>query len=130
METAKTTSVQIMSPMPGLTRKLPPPESPSVAARTAVFRDASIAGLEEEREKARDEPVEEARLGEGEAQPLDRRDLVAHLGLAGHGLDDLAEDRADADAGADGAEAATHAEGDGAARVGGGVLAGGLGEGG
>ena len=39
-------------------------------------------------------------------------DLVAHLRLAGDGLDDLAEDDADADAGAHGAEAAADAEGD------------------
>ena len=65
--------------------------------------------------QAGDEAVEEARLGEREAEPLDRGDLVAHLGLAGHRLDDLAEDDADADAGADGAEAAADAERDGLA---------------
>ena len=77
--------------------------------------------LEEEGDQARHEAVEEARLGEREAEPLDRRDLVAHLGLAGDGLDDLAEDDADADAGADGAEAAADAEGDRLAGVGAGV---------
>ena len=39
-------------------------------------------------------------------------DLVAHLGLAGDRLDHLAEDVADADAGADGAEAGADAERD------------------
>ena len=67
--------------------------------------------------QARHEAVEEARLGEREAEPLDAGDLVAHLGLAGDRLDDLAEDDADADAGAHGAEAAAHAEGDRLARV-------------
>ena len=40
------------------------------------------------------------------------RDLVAHLRLAGDRLDHLAEDDADADAGADRAEAAADAEAD------------------
>ena len=40
------------------------------------------------------------------------RDLVAHLGLAAGGLDGLAEDDADADTGADRAEAAADAEAD------------------
>src|SRR3954447_20974106 len=57
-------------------------------------------------------PEEEARLGEREAEPLDRGDLVAHLRLAGDGLDHLAEDDADADAGADRAEAAAYTESD------------------
>jgi hypothetical protein len=73
---------------------------------------ATITGIEEEGDEARHEPVEEARLGEGEAEPLDAGDLVAHLRLARHGLDHLAEDDADADAGAHGAETAAHAEGD------------------
>src|SRR5918994_3842529 len=111
IETPKTTSVQIISPMPGETRKLPP----SSAAKMTGF--VTRSPLEEEGDQARHEAVEEARLGEGEAEPLDRGDLVAHLGLARHGLDDLAEDDADADAGAHGAEAAAHAQGDRLARV-------------
>src|SRR5688572_26928779 len=103
----KTSSVQIISPTPGVTRKLPPLSS---AAKMTGFVTRSL--LEEEGDQARHEAIEEARLGEREAEPLDRRDLVAHLGLARHGLDDLAEDDADADTGADGAEAAAHAEGD------------------
>src|SRR6201987_2548560 len=55
-------------------------------------------------QKAGDQAVEEHSLGEGESQPLDTGDLVAHLGLAGDGLDHLAEDDADADAGTDRAE--------------------------
>src|SRR4051794_28199700 len=102
-EMPKTMSVQIISPTLGLTRKDPPPLS---AARTVVI------GLEEEGDQARHEAVEEARLGEGEAEPLDARDLVAHLGLAGDRLDDLAEDDADADTGAHGTETTTDAEGD------------------
>ena len=69
--------------------------------------------LDDERgEQAGDEAVEEARLGQREAEPLQLGDLVAHLGLAGDRLDRLAEDDADADAGADGAEAAADAEAD------------------
>src|SRR5215212_7274093 len=108
METPNRNSVQTISPTLGLTRKLPPLSS-SAWAKMTVGR---VIGLEEEGDQARHQPVEEARLGEREAEPLDRRDLVAHLGLPGHGLDDLAEDDADADAGAHGAEAAAHAEGD------------------
>src|SRR5690349_10033175 len=100
----KTRSVQIISPTFGLTRKLPPVSS---AANWAV-----IALLQEEGDQARHEAVEEAGLREGEAQPLDGRDLVAHLRLAGDGLDHLAEDDADADAGAHGAETTADAQGD------------------
>ena len=46
------------------------------------------------------------------------RDLVAHLRLAGDRLDHLAEDVADADAGADRAEAGADAERDRLAGVG------------
>src|SRR3954447_21956398 len=49
-------------------------------------------GLEEEGDQARHEPVEEARLSEGKAQPLDRGDLVTHLRLASDRLDHLAKD--------------------------------------
>src|ERR1041385_6817490 len=108
METPKTSSVQIISPTLGVIRKLPPLDS---AAKGAVI------GLEEEGDQARHQAVEEAGLGEREAEPLDRGDLVAHLRLAGDGLDDLAEDDADADAGAHGAQAAADAEGDRPARL-------------
>src|SRR4051812_10818141 len=110
----KTISVQIIRPMPGLTRKLPPPFSAATC-----MTSPSISGLEEERQQAGDQAVEHAGLGEREAQPLDRGDLVAHLGLARHRLDDLAEDDPDADSGARGAEAAADAERDGLARLGG-----------
>src|SRR3954469_2454436 len=96
----KMISVQIITPTTGLTSWLPP---------AAIGR---FIVLEEEGDQARHEAVEEACLGEGEAEPLDRGDLVAHLRLTGDGLDDLAEDDADADAGAHGAQAAAHAEGD------------------
>src|SRR4051812_32414946 len=99
-----TTSVQIISPTSGVTRKLPPDSSAAISG--------FIALLQEEGDQARHQAVEEAGLGKGETQPLDGRDLVAHLRLAGDGLDHLAEDDADADAGADGAEAATNTEGD------------------
>src|SRR5687768_10689257 len=118
----KTSSVQIISPTSGVTRKLPPSSSPPCSAsvcakKRTLVRVASIGLLEEERDETRDQAVEEARLGESEAEPLDAGDLVAHLGLARHGLDDLAEDDADADAGAHGAEATADTEGDRLARV-------------
>src|SRR5918996_3067527 len=105
--------------MSGETRKLPPSSSPSAAV--AMMRGSSVIGLEEERDQTRDEAVEEAGLGQREAEPLDAGDLVAHLGLARHGLDDLAEDDADAHAGADGAQASTDAERDRLAGVRGGL---------
>src|SRR5919206_1896214 len=98
MAMPKTSSVQIISPTFGLTRKEPLPLS------APMTRVGLIVGLEEEGDQARHEAVEEARLGEGEAEPLDTGDLVAHLGLPGDRLDDLAEDDADADAGAHGTE--------------------------
>src|SRR4051795_1243622 len=99
-----------MSPTFGVTRKFPPPD---FSAATTVTR--ALIGLEEEGDQAEDEGVEDDRLGEGEAQPLDRGDLVAHLRLAGHRLDDLAEDEADADARADRPEARADAQRDGLA---------------
>src|SRR5829696_2846329 len=124
METPNRNSVQTISPTLGLTRKLPPLSS-SAWAKMTVGR---VIGLEEEGDQARHEPVEEARLGEREAEPLDAGDLVAHLGLARDRLDHLAEDDADADAGAHGTEAAAHAQGDRLAGVGA-VLGGGEDEG-
>src|SRR5829696_10171268 len=113
IDTPNRNSVQTISPTLGLTRKLPPLSS-SAWAKMTVER---VIGLEEEGDQARHEAVEEARLGEREAEPLDAGDLVAHLGLAGHRLDYLAEDDADADAGAHGTKAAAHAERDRLARV-------------
>src|SRR5215210_2207629 len=75
--------------------------------------------LEEERDQAEDERVEDDRLGEGEAEPLDARDLLAHLGLTGDRLDHLAEDVAHADARADRAEPGADAERDRLEAVGG-----------
>ena len=74
--------------------------------------DVLSIDLEEERDQAEDERVEHDRLGQREAEPLDARDLFAHLGLAGHRLDHLAEDVADADARADRAEPGADAERD------------------
>src|ERR1700752_4776966 len=62
--------------------------------------------LEHVRDEAGDEPVEEARLGQSEAEPLDARDLIGHLRLARERFADLAEDDANADTGPDGAQAA------------------------
>src|ERR671938_663477 len=83
----------------------------------------ATSAAQEERDQAEDERVEHDRLGEREAQPLDRRDLVAHLRLARDRLDHLAEDVADADARPDRAEAGAHAERNRLDRLGGLLLA-------
>src|SRR3954451_18587005 len=107
MAATNTTSVQTIRPMPGLTRKLPPLSDFSAAGTVTVAMVEIIrVGLEEEGQEAGHEAVEHARLGEREAQPLDRGDLVAHLRLTGDRLDHLPEDVADADAGARGTQAA------------------------
>src|SRR2546430_15408374 len=53
-----------------------------------------------------------ARLGEREAEPLEALQLAAQLGLTGDRLDHRAEDVADADAGAERAEADTERKAD------------------
>ena len=109
------TSVQIISPSPGETRKLPP------SPRAAASGDRAERGhrpTEEERDQAEDERVEGDRLGEREAEPADRLQLVLHLRLAGDRLDLLAEDEPDADAGSDRAEPGADAERDRLAGVG------------
>src|SRR5215831_1110108 len=60
-----------------------------------------------------EEPVEDDRLGQREAEPLDALQLTAKLRLAGDGLDHRAEDVADADAGAERAEADAQGKADG-----------------
>src|SRR5215208_374527 len=90
---------------------LSPP--PSSAAMSGMALSSSTCGLEEEGDEAEDERVEGHGLGEREAEPLDARDLLAHLRLAGDRLDHLSEDEADADAGADRAQARADAERDG-----------------
>ena len=81
--------------------------------------DASIAALDQDvREDRAEEAVEHDRLGEGEAEPLDALQLAAQLGLAGDRLDHRAEDVADADAGAERAEADAQRERDRLAGVG------------
>src|SRR5438876_4929359 len=77
-----------------------------------MSRAPASAARQEVGDQAEDEGVEHDRLGQREAEPLDARDLVAHLRLAGDRLDHLAEDVADSDARADGAEARADAEGD------------------
>src|SRR4051794_31665524 len=101
-------SVQIITPTPGWTRKLPPPAAVTSVAMWS--RPPIGSAAEEERDQAEDERVEHDRLGQREAEPLDRGDLVAHLGLARDRLDDLAEDVADADAGADRPEPGANAQ--------------------
>src|SRR5581483_11052522 len=104
-------SVQIISPSAGETRKLPLEDASGISA-------AIWGVLEEERDQPEDERVEGDGLGQREAEPADRLQLVLHLGLARHGLDLLAEDDADAHAGSDRAEAGPDAERDRLAGVG------------
>src|SRR3954465_3881463 len=96
-------SVQIITPAPGLTRKSPPPDA---------VTSAPIGLREEERDQAEDERVEHDRLGEREAEPLDRRDLVTHLPPARGPPEPLAEDLAGREARADGAQSGADAQGD------------------
>src|SRR4051794_23351169 len=88
--------VQIISP--GVT------EMSGFAASTGLHQDVG--------EDRAEQAVEHDRLSQGEAEPLDARQLAAQLGLAGHRLDHRAEDVADADAGAEGAEADAEREAD------------------
>src|ERR1700760_4215664 len=106
----KTSSVQIIRPMPGLIRKLP--FDAASTTEVGCTRAAGIALDDERGQQAGDEAVEEASLGQGEAEPLQLRDLVAHLRLTRDRFDRLAEDDADADAGADCAESSTNTESD------------------
>src|SRR5215216_7517388 len=78
----------------------------------------SPPGLEEERDQAEDERVEGNGLRQREPEPADRLQLVLHLGLAGDGLDLLAEDDADAHTGPDGSEPGPDAERDRLAGIG------------
>src|SRR5438128_476385 len=105
-------SVQIINPMPGWTRKLPPPSSSAATGRAAAMMEIGSIGLEEEGDQAEDERVERDGLGEGEAEPADALQLVRHLRLTRDRLDLLAEDDSDADAGSDRAESGTDAERD------------------
>src|SRR5580692_9343789 len=69
-------------------------------------------GLQEEGDEPADEAVEEARLGEREAEPLVALNLGAQLGLAGLGLDRGVEHRTNAGASTGRAAAGTDAERD------------------
>ena len=73
---------------------------------------------EDVRQEAADQAVEDDRLGEREAEPLDALELTAELGLAGDALDHRAEDVADADAGPERAETDAESERDRLAGVG------------
>src|SRR5437870_3303144 len=65
-----------------------------------------------------EQAVEDDRLGEREAEPLDALELAAQLRLARDRLDHRPEDVADADAGAEGPEADPEGEPDRLAGVG------------
>src|SRR3954452_14057199 len=105
----KTSSVQIIRPRFGETRKLPAESSAASGRAMCVI---ASTGLEEECDQAEDEGVERDGLGEGEAQPANRLEVVLHLGLARDRLDLLTEDEADPDAGSDRAEPGTDAQRD------------------
>ena len=82
-----------------------PPEANGMCAASA-----GIVGLEEEGDEPADEAVEEAGLGEREAEPLVTLDVGAQLGLTGLGLDRGAEHGADAGTGTRGAASGARAE--------------------
>src|SRR5436309_971851 len=86
---AKQTIVQIISP--GVTE---------ISGLAAIIPLHQHVG-----EDRAEQSVEDDRLGQREAEPLDALQLAAQLGLAGDGLDHRAEDVADADTGAERAEA-------------------------
>ena len=75
---------------------------------------ASGIGIRRERTQEIEpkQAVEDDRLGEGEAEPLDALELAAELRLPGDRLDHRGEDVADADAGAERAEADAEREAD------------------
>src|SRR5207253_5283381 len=93
----KQTIVQIISP--GVTEM-----SGFVASGMALDEDVG--------EDRAEEAVEDDGLGQREAEPLDPLQLASKLGLPGDRLDHRAEDVADADAGAEGAEADAEREAD------------------
>src|SRR5581483_4346616 len=109
MVNPNTISVQIISPSPGETRKLP--ES-ATGSWVAIEPTGPIGLREEEGDQAEDEGVEGDGLGEREAQPANRLELVLHLRLPGDRLDLLAEDEPDADPGSDRAEPGPDAQRD------------------
>src|SRR3954454_7932996 len=67
---------------------------------------------EDVRQNRAEQAVEHDRLGEREAEPLDALQLTAELGLPCDRLDHRGEDVADADAGAECAEADAEREAD------------------
>src|SRR5689334_11511233 len=109
--TRNRTSVQIIRPRPGLTRKLPPSLFSAARGTAAMWPSSSIDLREEEGDQAEDEGVEGDRLGQREAEPADAFQVAFHLRLAGDRLDLLAEDETDADTGADRTETRTDTEG-------------------
>src|SRR5688572_4762029 len=82
----KRTSVQIIRPRPGETRKLPPSSVAATGSPAMSVTNSTGDGLEEEGDQTEDERVEGDSLGKREAEPPDRLELVLHLGLAGHRL--------------------------------------------
>src|SRR5690606_33690162 len=81
---------------------IPSAASSSKLLLRRMVRSTPASALAEEED---DEADERQRLDEGDAEEHGRADHAGRLGLAGHGLDRLAHEVADADAGADGAEA-------------------------
>src|ERR1700735_1992015 len=77
----------------------------------------TLIGLQEEGDETADQAVEEARLGQREAEPLVALDLGAQFGLARLGLDRSVEHRSNARAGARCTTAGADAERDRASSV-------------
>ena len=101
-----TTSTQIISPTLGVIRNEPDDAIGMCAA-------ADISDLEQEGcDEPADEAVEEAGLGQGEAEPLVALDVLAQLRLTGLGRDRRAEHGTDARTRAGRATAGANAEGD------------------
>src|ERR1700742_1935414 len=98
MENPNSSSVHTISPTLGVMRNEPP---------EAAVTGAGIATSAPRRGGARPRPRRTGPPPRSDAEPLDLGDLVTHLRLAGHRLDDLAEDDPDADAGTDGTQSAS-----------------------
>src|ERR1700751_3886778 len=100
--TTKTTVPMISSGQVGISGFCAAASARGGVISACPFPALSSSGFEEERPH---EANQAQRLGQREANPHVKRDPAGRFGLAGHGLDCVADEQADADAGADGREA-------------------------